>query len=50
MSGVHDAFDDLLHAPWVHASSLLDCERMIGRLELHQWARWPRANLQYRLQ
>ena len=47
MSWVHDAFDDLLDSPWIHAGSLLERERVVSGLELHEWARRPGANLHY---
>ena len=46
MSRVHDALDDLLHAPGIHSLPLLDGERVVGRVQLHEGTRWPGAREQ----
>ena len=45
VAGVHDPLDDLLDAPGVHAIALLEGQRMIGRLELHERTRRPGADM-----
>jgi hypothetical protein len=50
MSRVHDALDDLLHAPRIHTLPLLDGEWVIGGVELHERTRWPGPHVNRRLE
>jgi len=49
MPRVQDAFDDLLDAPLIDAVALLESERVIGRLELHERTRRPGSDMDDRL-